>query len=174
MFFNYIQYFFLEQIPTKAPVLNRALMALNNQWHYTTNPTECSLGVDELSKHSVALMVYGLKTLKWLPRSKCSAFPVHRSAHFRALQWYASLKVHCISLSSALHFSLQCSVHCTYTVMRQCACSICTSEVNILHCKALPMHCRCAAFRSGWVHDLLRLILKTRSSIFLEQRGIFC
>ena len=62
-----------------------------------------------------------------LPRSKYSVFPVHRSAHFGALHWYASLEAQCTSFSSA--FSLQCSVYCTYTAMQQCSCSICTSEV---------------------------------------------
>ncbi len=61
------------------------------------------------------------------------------------------------------HISLQYSVHCTYTAMRQCACSICTPGVlqctEVLHCKALPMHCRCAAFRSGLGNQLFSILL---------------
>ncbi len=78
-----------------------------------------------------------------IPRSKCSAFPVHRSAHFRALQWYASLKVHRTSLSSALHSPLKCNMlhlqcialHMKYTDFT--AYTSCASLVNTSHCSVV-------------------------------------
>ncbi len=49
-------------------------------------------------------VVFSHKLLQ--PRSKCSAFPVHRSAHFSALRWYASLKVHMHFRGLAVHWSI--------------------------------------------------------------------
>ncbi len=113
------------------------------------------------------------------PRSKGSAFPVHRSAHFHALQLFASLKVHCTSLSSALHsplkYTLRCgSVLAAYALQRSC------SALKYLHCKALPMHCRCAAFRSGYETKTQLLIKADRPHLCYyplmstDYRNILC
>ncbi len=61
--------------------------------------------------------------------------------------------IHCkyTASTSCRHFSLQCSVHSTYTAMQQCSCSICTSEVvqciEVLHCTGTvnALHLRCTS-----------------------------
>ncbi len=105
---------------------------------------------------------------------------MHRSAHFSALQWYASLKVHCTSLSSALHsplkyimLHLQCiALHMKYNdfaAYTPCASlevpyayieAYCTPyEVYWLHCihfihwntlPALHIHCTRAIMQIHW------------------------
>ena len=109
-----------------------------------------------------------------LPRSKCSAFPVHQSAPFGALHWYTSLEAQCTSLLSALHSPLKyihfkcdfaivrhfvdtshCSVVCTAPTL-QCSSVVAAyalqrSCIALKYCtaQALPMHCTCSALRSG-------------------------
>ena len=80
---------------------------------------------------------------RYKPRSKCSAFPVHRSTYFRALQWYVSLRVHCTSLSSALHSPLKYIMF--HTAMRRvlAAYALQRSCNALKYCTA--RHCQCTA-----------------------------
>ncbi len=81
------------------------------------------------------------------------------------LSWSAiHFTLKCIALSLEVYIdwaaytscaSLQCSVHCTYTAMQQCSCSVCTSEVvqciEELHCTgtANALHLRCTLIWEG-------------------------
>ncbi len=74
------------------------------------------------------------------------SFPDRSAAYFQCTEVHTSvhfgdtLLLMCIALHSKLHCSRPPSA-CTSEVLQ------CT---EVLHCKALQMHCRCAAFRSGF------------------------
>ncbi len=100
----------------------------------------------------------------YCPRSKCSAFPVQRGAHFAALLLLASIEVHCTSLEAhctslevyCTSCEVQCNMHCMYTAVHFSSSAGNCSILAAMHCRIHEVHVKCctslhfAALQIDW------------------------